>query len=176
MIIERIQQRGPNDCGIAAIAMACGVPYEDVLPLLNKGSGGGINETDMYDWMLANGWAWQLVYRNQRLEHGKYQQREPWPPQPFAPAHIVMVRATQDWHFTVMDGAGRVFDPWTDDRKSLDHPDYRDISWVMGVWKIRKEGFPLLFSADWLRRKIETDPDLDCDTSSVSRPELGSGK
>lgn len=136
MNIERIQQRGPNDCGIAAIAMACGVPYDDVLPLLKKGSGGGINETDMYDWMLANGWAWQLVYKNQRIEQGKYQPREPWPPQPFAPSHIVMVRATQDWHFTVMDGDGRVFDPWTDDRKSLDHPDYRDISWVMGLWPV----------------------------------------
>src|SRR6185312_12493297 len=32
--IERIQQRGPNDCGIAALAMACGVSYETVAPLL----------------------------------------------------------------------------------------------------------------------------------------------
>lgn len=136
MKIERIQQRGPNDCGIAAISMACDVPYEQVLPLMRKGSGAGINENDLYDWLIENGWAWQLVYVNRRVEHAKYEKRNPWPPKPFAPSHILQVRATQAWHFTVMDTAGEVFDPWSADRKTLSHPDYQEISWVMGLWRI----------------------------------------
>lgn len=135
MKIERIQQRGPNDCGIAALAMACDVPYDAVLPLLEQSSGGGINETDLYDWLANNGWAWQLKYVNHRVARGAYEKRNPWPPKPFAPSHIAQVLASQGWHFTVMDGLGNVFDPWTKDRKSLDHPDYREISWVMGLWR-----------------------------------------
>lgn len=147
-MIERIQQRGPNDCGIACLAMACGMPYEDVESLLLRGAGDGINEPDMYEWLRENGWAWQIVYQNFRAL-GKYHKRDPWPPSPFAPVHIVMVRVTQTWHFTVMDERGEVFDPWTADRKSLDHPDYRDISWVMGLWYVRdRVPPPLRFDED----------------------------
>lgn len=135
MKIERIQQKGQNDCGIAALAMACGVPYETVEPLLLRGSGDGVNEPDLYEWLRENGWAWQIVYQNFRAL-GKYHKRDPWPPEPFAPSHILMVRATRAWHFTVMDKTGRVFDPWTADRTALDHPDYNEISWVMGLWPV----------------------------------------
>src|SRR5262249_34521491 len=147
--------------GVAALAMACGVSYDSVLPLLQKGSGDGVNETDIYDWLIENGWAWQLVYVNRRVANAKYEKRDPWPPLPFAPSHIVQVRATQAWHFTVMDERGAVFDPWTADRKSLDHPDYREISWVMGLWHVGP--LRLRFSNAWLREKITTDPDVECE-------------
>lgn len=161
-MIERIQQRGSYDCGIAALAMACGVSYEVVLPLLECGSGNGINEPDLYEWLTVNGFAWQMVYQNYRVA-GRYHKREPWPPKPFAPTHIVQVQATQQWHFAVMDGTGEVFDPWTADRKSLAHPDYREISWVMGIWKAREPGFKLRFSSSWLEQKIRSDRDLETD-------------
>jgi len=145
--MERIQQRGPNDCGIAALAMACGVSYESVAPLLESSSGAGVNEPDLYEWLKANGWAWQMVYQNYRRA-GEYHRRTPWPPTPFAPSHIVQVRASQEWHFTVMDGIGRVFDPWTADRKTLHHPDYREISWVMGLWKVAPPGAPASYEME----------------------------
>src|SRR6185312_14734479 len=81
--MERIQQRGPNDCGIAALAMACGVSYESVAPLLESGAGAGVNEPDLYEWLRTNGWAWQMVYQNYRRA-GEYHRRTPWPPTPFA--------------------------------------------------------------------------------------------
>lgn len=133
--IERIQQRRSNDCGIAALAMACGVPYEAVQHVFKDGSGDGVNDLDLKNWMIENGWAWQEVFPMRR-KGGKYVPREVWPPKPFAPSHIITVQATRDWHFTVMDAAGEVFDPWTPDRKSLDHPDYKSVNCVLGLWRV----------------------------------------
>ena len=134
MTIERIQQRAGNDCGIAALAMACGVPYESVQHLLALGLD-GINDLHIKDWLIANGWAWQEIFLN-RPVRGSYEPREFWPPKPFAPSHIAMVEATMGWHYTVMDGAGEVFDPFNADRKSLTHPDYKRISSLLGLWPI----------------------------------------
>jgi len=131
-----IRQRHDWDCGIAAIAMAADVPYEQVLAdLVPDGTERGLNELHVHDWLHRNGWAWQQISRN-RPSCGKYVPRDPWPPAPFAPSHIAQVEATQGWHFTVMDGSGRVLDPWNEARDTLEHSDYGQVTWVLGLFKV----------------------------------------
>lgn len=135
-MMKYIAQRGPNDCGFATLAMAVGVDYERIAKDLTPDMGDrGINDLHLKQWLIENGWAWQEVFLNYPRA-GKYVQREPWPPRPFAPTHIVLLEATRDWHFVAMNSDGEVFDPWKQERKSLAHPDYKRISWVMGLWHI----------------------------------------
>lgn len=136
-MLKYVKQRADHDCGIAAIAMACFADYDavaaELLPDVEHGN--GINDLHMKDWLWRNGWAWQEVSQN-HPKGGKYVRRHPWPPSPFASTHIVLLEATRDYHFVVLDFDGRVYDPWKQERDNLSHPDYKSISWVLGLWKI----------------------------------------
>lgn len=131
--MKYIRQRGENDCGIAALAMACRLRYEDValdLPL----DGDGTNDTLIKDWLCRHGWAWQERARN--LWRGsKFEAVTPWPPKPFAPTHVCFVEATKGWHYCVLNFDGRVYDPWKEERHALDHPDYKRVASVTGLFK-----------------------------------------
>lgn len=136
MKITRISQRRDNDCGVAALAMACGVDYDAILPILSEyWSDKGINDLHVKDWLINNGWAWQEVTMFHPVK-GKYEKHDPWPPRPFAPSHIAQVIVAPGAHFTVMDSSGEVFDPWNAARKTLDHADYKQVNWVMGLWRV----------------------------------------
>jgi hypothetical protein len=134
--ITRVAQRRDNDCGVAVLAMACGVDYDAIAPILSEyWSDKGINDLHVKDWLINNGWAWQEVTMFHPVK-GKYEKRVPWPPKPFARSHIAQVIVSAGAHFTVMDSTGEVFDPWSADRKSLTHPDYKQVSYVLGLWKV----------------------------------------
>src|SRR3569833_2918109 len=113
--------------------MATGVPYEEVHKDIGRNS---INQTDFEEWCIRHGYAWQVMYVNVFTPDRNFRKRDKWPPAPFAPVHVCQVRATRDLHFTVMDSDGAVFDPWAPERKLLTHPDYREIHWVMCLFKL----------------------------------------
>lgn len=136
MALKYIKQRGENDCGIAALAMACRLRYETVAADLPLDGTEGLNDTLVKDWLYRNGWAWQERTPN-IWRGGKYEKVHPWPPSPFAPTHICFVEATKGWHFCVLDFDGLVYDPWKQDRNRLDHPDYKRVGSVLGLFRTR---------------------------------------
>lgn len=149
-MLKHIKQRTENDCGSAALAMACRITYERAassLVLAQPGlamnlseaiKGDAANDDIVKAWLRLNGWAWQEMTRNVWL-HGSFCPRHPWPPAPFAATHICFVEATKGWHYCVMDFDGRVYDPWKEERQSLDHPDYKRVSQVLGLFKIGRK-------------------------------------
>lgn len=138
MTLAYIKQRTAWDCGIAALAMACRLPYDrvaaDLLPDATEEK--GVNDTLVKDWLCRNDWAWQEVTRN-LWKRNSFHPVHPWPPSPFANTHICFVEATCGWHYCALDFDGRVYDPHSEDRHSLDHPDYKRVSSVIGLFKIR---------------------------------------
>lgn len=139
MKISYVKQRLAHDCGVAALAMAAAVSYERVLRDVDtrvNGEGLGLNESHIREWLFRNGFAYQLIYCWHQLG-GTNMRRDVWPAKPWgAPSYIVQLVATQSYHFVAMDKAGRVYDPWDDRRSSLDHPDYREVSFMMGIWPV----------------------------------------
>ena len=144
-----IKQRNEIDCGIAALAMACDLDYETVARGLVTGPTGltsladamgseGLNDDLVKDWLRLNGWAWQEMAMNVWCR-GAFAKRHPWPPQPFATVHVCFVEATKNWHYCVLDFDGSVRDPWVAERKSLDHPDYKRVASVIGLFKVKRK-------------------------------------
>lgn len=146
MSVKYIKQRGAHDCSIAALAMACDLSYDDAAAglIVTDGTGmrlleaiepEGANDDIVKAWLRSNGWAWQEATRN-LWRNGSFHPIHPWPPAPFALTHICFVEATAGWHYCVMDFAGRVYDPWSEERGSLSHPDYKRVSTILGLFKI----------------------------------------
>lgn len=149
MTLPYIKQRSGIDCGIAALAMACDLKYEQVADGLVTGGCGlirlsesmgdeGLNDDLVKDWLRLAGWSWQEVARN-LWQRGGFVPRHPWPPQPFAVCHICFVEATSGWHYCVLDFDGSVRDPWKKERRSLAHPDYKRVGTVIGLFKVRRK-------------------------------------
>lgn len=117
--------------------MACRVSYETVAADLSSTaeSENGLNDTLIKHWLWSNGWAWQEVTRN--LFWGNaFVPLHPWPPRPFASTHICFVEATAGWHYCVLDFDGRVYDPWSEVRTSLNHADYKRVASVTGLFRV----------------------------------------
>lgn len=149
MARDYIKQRGEVDCGIAALAMACDLKYEQVANGLVTGGAGlvrlseamgaeGLNDDLVKDWLRLQGWAWQEMVRNV-WQRGQFYARLPWPPQPFATVHVCFVEATKGWHYCVLDFDGSVRDPFDKDRASLAHADYKRVGSVIGLFKVRRK-------------------------------------
>src|SRR5262245_7170942 len=93
-----VKQRNEIDCGVAALAMACDLKYEQVADSLVTGGYGlirlskamgteGLNDDLVKDWLRLQGWAWQEMTPNV-WRCGGFHPRHPWPPHPFAVRHI----------------------------------------------------------------------------------------
>lgn len=132
-----IRQCEEWDCGIAALAMATAYSYERIANDLRAAASKrkGLNEDYLQNWPANNGFAWNL-FRSYEPTEQRYTRRELWPLSPFAPSHIVQVDATRGPHFIAMDYMGEVFDPWSPARKTLSHADYKQIYWMMGIYKV----------------------------------------
>ena len=98
--------------------------------------GDGLSPIYMHEWWLRHGWAWQQVYKVHHLG-GINQRKDVWPPKSWAPVHLIEARVSAGCHFAVMDAEGYVLDPWDADRTSIDHPAYKEITCVAGLWKVR---------------------------------------
>lgn len=53
------------------------------------------------------------------------------------PVHICCARVAAGSHAIVMLDDGAVMDPFKRERASLAHPDYLEISQVIGIWDVR---------------------------------------
>lgn len=145
-----IKQRTPIDCGIASLAMACGIKYEQAAEGLVTGGAGcltrlcealgdeGLNDDLVKDWLRIQGWAWQEMTRNV-WRPGGFVERHPWPPQPFASVHICFVEASKGWHYCVLDFDGRIRDPFDEGRTSFANANYKRVSSVLGLYKVQRK-------------------------------------
>lgn len=111
-----IRQKGANDCGLAAVAMALGVSYETVEEMMPPE-----RRRDTLGYRLANYDIFEILYRFDKMlqyvmrwdrlglrdAEGHSPTREPWPPEPWAPSHIVQIPG----HWMAMDRQGRILDP-----------------------------------------------------------------
>jgi len=124
-----IYQKGEHDSAVAALAMAAGLSYDEVLDrfwgYVKAGRTPAI--VTITNWLEGLGFETKTVAGRVK---------------PFAPMHIAKVM----WrcpHFVAMNGEGKVFDPHPyagyHDRDRLDHPHFTKVFWVMGIW--RDEGF-----------------------------------
>lgn len=116
--MKLVRQRGKHDCGIAAIAMAVGVGYDDIAQFLPPNRRGtamtmGMTYHDLFEACNHFGKAFQYVSQWDRFGLNRvpgatqFPRRDPWPPAPWAPSHLVQIPG----HYVAMDAGGRIFDP-----------------------------------------------------------------
>lgn len=134
-MITAVLQQHKNGCGIAALAMVCGQTYEDVLKwFIDHGRTANFEETgmsynDIFVYLNARHYCYQ-----KRFQFGLCNVPEsPWPPPPFAEAHIWSVPSPSGTHFLVVDALGKMFDPLTGPIKGPDY--YQPPGYIIGVWK-----------------------------------------
>lgn len=97
----------------------------------------GINIDEAWAWLGTKGYAIQRRYKYV-WGHGEIAD---WPPQPFAPIHIVGVQTSQS-HAIVMESNGTLLDPNREPGTwSGTFAEYKAIEQVIGIWKV-KEGLP----------------------------------
>lgn len=112
--------------------MVTGRTYDDVLAEVSaRFPERDFAEVGLYygdeQWLLGeHGYAWRTRFKNSG---------GPWPPEPFAPVHIVQVeQPSGSYHFVVMLADGTVLDPLGDEPTSLDA--WPRIVNVLGVWHV----------------------------------------
>lgn len=82
--------------------------------------------------LARHGFVYEQRYRCDPFVNGV--QRAEWPPAPFAPIHMCSAQVPTGWHAFVMLADGSVLDPFKRERTTIEHPDYREVSQVLGVW------------------------------------------
>ena len=129
MLRAYIKQRTDNDCGIAALAMACDLQYEQVAAGLVIAQGltmllaeaiqtEGANDDIVKAWLCNNGWAWQEITRNVWVKGAFISNCIPGRQRPLHRCTSALFEATKGWHYCVMDFDGSVRDPWNKERGS----------------------------------------------------------
>lgn len=108
-----VHQEDALGCGIAALAMVMGRPYQDVRADFNDRdfSQRGIDYEEADDYLAQHGYATARV-RCFYLDR----MRSAWPPAPFASLHLCVVVCSPNSsraHFVVMQEDGTVLDPAT---------------------------------------------------------------
>lgn len=134
-----VAQPNGYGCAIACVAMIVGKTYDEMeawfidqgLPRtrMEQGSHDGI-------WREALdrlGFVYVQRYRCDPFI-GRCD-RPVWPPAPFAPIHVCCATVAAGSHAVVMLADGGVLDPFKRERTSLAHPDYQEITQVVGVWR-----------------------------------------
>lgn len=118
---------------VAAIAMVTGRSYRDIRELCAPAYNQGIH------WVIAQDVLAHLGYATMpRYEYRpRLKDYRAWPCEPFAPAHIAVLEATQGAHAVAMDASGHVYDPFNRERTTLKHPDYRKIHHIDGIFLVR---------------------------------------
>lgn len=140
--VALVRQAHDYGCGIASLAMVTGQTYDEVRTwLLAHWPGGQGGDTPAEDWLVKrgiysgiadyylgrHGYVWRKVYSGW--------QQHPWPPEPFAPVHLVMVRQpSNNSHYVVMRADGVVLDPLADEPKTL--AGWPAVDNVQGIWRL----------------------------------------
>jgi hypothetical protein len=143
--IQRVQQEHTFGCVIASLAMIAGKTYAEVLaeyPWCAERDGCDI-DTVSWDFLWRHGFAWQQVYpsvpeinRDPSMDVAERRAlygRKPWPPEPWAPAHLCQVETSMS-HAIVLLADGTVLDPADPARRSLS--DYKRVMNVRGIFDV----------------------------------------
>jgi hypothetical protein len=134
--MQHVRQEDPAGCVCASLAMVTGRSYATVkLDPLFRGVDWSVGIThqsaEMY--LALTGFASGLVYRwLPGIIDGKQPQIERWPPEPFAPSHIVSINGGR--HNVVWLPDGTVLDPMQEAPRRLD--DCGDVAYVLGIWRV----------------------------------------
>jgi hypothetical protein len=131
----------PNDygCAIACVAMIVGKTYADMEAwflahgLAPARMEKGVHDGVYFEALARHGFAYQQRWRCNPFTNVM---RDDWPPAPFAPVHICSGAVAAGHHAFVMLADGRVLDPWTTTRTTIDHPDYLQVHSVAGVYRM----------------------------------------
>jgi hypothetical protein len=130
-VILHVKQRDPNGCVLACVAMIQGLTYDEARARYgDPGSG------KTYHWWMDQlgqaGFAYQLYFKFSQQIGGF---REPWPLQPWAPAHLCSVDAGRGsgTHLCVMLADGSILDPYFETPQRLS--DYPDVTYMAGIWQ-----------------------------------------
>lgn len=129
--MQLVRQEHRMGCGAACIAMIHGVTYEQAIAMFP-----GVDfEKNGIGWMQADSLLGDLGYAVRRIyaKNHLWQDREEWPPPPFAKVHLCQV-VTSMCHFVVMDSSGVVLDPLCDDPKTL--RSYEKVNHVAGIFDV----------------------------------------
>jgi hypothetical protein len=143
--IRHVRQAHSYGCVIASLAMVSGLTYDEVAaqyPWFDDERGVCL-DTVGFDFLWRHGFALQLVYpfrpgppiRGDGEEARRVRARDPWPPLPWAQAHLCQVEMPGGSHCVVMLADGSVLDPLTDERKRL--ADYSRVNNVRGLFDVR---------------------------------------
>lgn len=134
-MIRYVAQEDADGCSVATVAMILDVSYDEAKLLLTiPFSKKRLCEIEIDAALFDAGFATQRRYH---FDPVKQEKRAVWPPAPFAPMHWALVVATQGAHAVAMDSEGLVYDPFRRERSTLQHPDYREIHHVTGVWRVK---------------------------------------
>lgn len=127
-----VGQDEPNGCVAATLAAILGLNYREAAELLAERRQGDCYSTvAQYQQLWARGWITEARGR-QRGEDGM--QIGPWPPEPFADAHIASVKVSPEstlYHSVLWLRDGRVLDPLTTKPRSLG--DYHHVGGITGL-------------------------------------------
>jgi hypothetical protein len=140
VIIDYVAQPNGYGCAIACVAMIVGKTYEAMEAwLLAQGLPRsrmelGIWEGQYMEALDRHDFVYVRRYRCDAFING--QQRDEWPPKPFAPVHICCADVDGGHHAFVMLADGRVLDPARPERTAITHPDYKRVDQVLGVWRM----------------------------------------
>ena len=147
--IRHVRQEHTYGCVLASLAMLAGMTYAEVLaeyPWAIEKEGVDL-DTVSFDFLWRHGFAWQQVYpshpetnRDPSLpmaERRALYGRKPWPPEPWAPAHLCQV-VTSMTHAVVMLPDGTVLDPIDPASRRL--ADYEAVHSVRGIWDVSTGG------------------------------------
>jgi hypothetical protein len=130
----RVEQEHRYGCQVAVLAMIMGITYKEALVYykMDPDECLGFSSQSLDTILADNGYAIARKYRY-TLNN---KQRESWPVEPFADLHWCQVQTGVGAHAVIMLADGLVLDPWSAERTSLKHPDYQNIHFVTGVYKV----------------------------------------
>lgn len=142
--IRLVRQKHAYGCVIASLAMIAGLDYDTVAAdytWISENDGCDLN-TVGFDFLWRHGFACQPVYpyrpgppiRGDADESRRIRARHPWPPEPWAEAHLCEVLTSMS-HCVVMLADGTVLDPLTDQPRRL--TDYARVHNVRGIFDVR---------------------------------------
>lgn len=139
-----------NTCAVACIAMVLGITHDEAMdlcgPAFEGGGRVGLSMAVVVDILCKQGYA---CYPKNFWDYEEHTARPEWPPQPFAPIHVVVGvvldygkpdehgRPTEVNHAVILTSDGRVLDPARTQQKTSLLEFVRVIE-VIGFWSLKK--------------------------------------
>ncbi len=137
-----VAQPNGYGCAIACVAMIVDKTYDEMEAwFVDQGLARSRLERGITDHIWREALAVLGYVHVQRFQCNAFTNRcdrDPWPPEPFAPLHIACVEVATGMtgsHAVVMLGDGSVLDPYDRSRNTLTHPGYRGVAQVVGIWR-----------------------------------------